>query len=255
MSLSGKVAIVTGGARGIGAAIALKLAQEGSKVAITYATESSAPKANDLLSKFSALGTTGVAIRADFSDDDVFKKIVLRALSDLGVKKIDILVNNAGVADVHPFEEVTPEIFDNVFRVNTRAVFFMTQAVLPYITKGGRIIHVSSTNARTAMAGTSVYSASKVGVEAFTRVMAAELGPKYGVNVTAVNPGPVATDMYNSAPNELRDFMSDVVKNIPAGGRMAEPEDIADIVGFLASDASRWVSGNVVTANGGLVMM
>ena len=105
------------------------------------------------------------------------------------------------------------------------------------------------------MPGTAVYAASKVALEAFTRVMAAEFGPKYGVTVNAVNPGPVATDMYLSAPGTLRDTMHEMVKNVPAGGRMGTPEDIADIVKFLASEESRWVSGNVVTANGGLVMM
>jgi len=101
----------------------------------------------------------------------------------------------------------------------------------------------------------SVYSASKAAVEALTRVMAAEFGPKYGVNVTAVNPGPVATDMYLSAPEDLRKGMEDTIKNVPAEGRMGTPEDVADIVGFLASEESRWVSGNVVTANGGFLMM
>jgi 3-oxoacyl-[acyl-carrier protein] reductase len=94
-----------------------------------------------------------------------------------GGDHIDILVNNAGVADVHPMEEVTPKMYDDVFAVNIQAVFFMTQAALPYISRGGRIIHVSSTNARTGMRGTAVYSASKVAAEAFTRVMAAESGP------------------------------------------------------------------------------
>ncbi|KAJ8098122.1 putative oxidoreductase [Lipomyces tetrasporus] len=255
MSLSGKVAIVTGAARGIGASIALKLAQEGAKVAITYATSSSTPKAAALVSRLSELGTSGIAIQADLADDTAPNQIVAKTLSGFGVDHIDILVNNAGVADVHPVEEVTRDMYDNVFAINTRAVFFMTQAVLPYISKGGRIIHVSSTNARTGMPGTAVYSASKVALEAFTRVMAAEFGPKYGVTVSAVNPGPVATDMYLSAPDTLRETMDELVKNVPAGGRMGTPEDIADIVSFLASENSRWVSGNVVTANGGMVMM
>ncbi|KAK9319026.1 putative oxidoreductase [Lipomyces orientalis] len=255
MSLSGKVAIVTGAARGIGASIALKLAQEGAKVAITYATSSSTPRAAALVSRLSELGTSGIAIQADLADDTAPSQIVAKTLSGFGVDRIDILVNNAGVADVRPVEEVTRDVYDNVFAINTRAVFFMTQAVLPYISKGGRIIHVSSTNARTGMPGTAVYSASKVALEAFTRVMAAEFGPKYGVTVSAVNPGPVATDMYLSAPDTLRESMDELVKNVPAGGRMGTPEDIADIVNFLASESSRWVSGNVVTANGGMVMM
>ncbi|KAJ4130554.1 hypothetical protein NW754_009606 [Fusarium falciforme] len=255
MSLVGKVAIVTGAARGIGAGIALKLGQEGARVAITYATDSSTPKAAALVSQLSELGTSAIAIQADLAQEPAPGKIVAQTLSGLGVDHIDILVNNAGVADVHPVEEVTPEMYDSVFAINTRATFFMTQAVLPSISKGGRIIHVSSTNARTGMPGTAVYAASKVALEAFTRVMAAEFGPKYGVTVNAVNPGPVATDMYLSAPGTLRDTMHEMVKNVPAGGRMGTPEDIADIVKFLASEESRWVSGNVVTANGGLVMM
>ncbi|KEZ44043.1 putative oxidoreductase [Scedosporium apiospermum] len=255
MSLTGKVAIVTGAARGIGAGIALRLAQEGARVAITYATPSSGPKAVALVSRISELGSSAIAILADLANATAPGEIVGKTLSGFGVDHIDILVNNAGVADVHPVEEVTRDMYDHVFDINTRPVFFMTQAVLPNISKGGRIIHVSSTNARTGMPGTAVYAASKVAVEAFTRVMAAEFGPKYGVTVTAVNPGPVATDMYLSAPDSLRDAMHEMVKNVPAGGRMGTPEDIADIVAFLASEKSRWVSGNVVTANGGMVMM
>jgi NAD(P)-dependent dehydrogenase (short-subunit alcohol dehydrogenase family) len=202
-----------------------------------------------------AYGTTGVAIKADFKDDAAPKDIVCKTLSGLGVTHIDILVNNAGVAETGPVEEVTHEVYDAIFAVNTRAVFFMTQAVLPHITKGGRIINVSSTNARTSMVNTSVYSGSKVALEAFTRVMAAEFGPKYGVTVTAVNPGPVATDMYLNAPDEVRRMMDGFAKSVPAGSRMGTPEDIADIVGFLATDSSRWITGNVVTANGGMVMI
>jgi NAD(P)-dependent dehydrogenase (short-subunit alcohol dehydrogenase family) len=202
-----------------------------------------------------AYGTTAVAIKADFKDDAAPKDIVSTTLSGLGVTHIDILVNNAGVPGSGPVEEVTHEAYDAIFAVNTRAVFFMTQAVLPHIAKGGRIINVSSTNARTSMVKTSVYSASKAAIESFTRVMAAEFGPKYGVTVTAVNPGPVATDMYFNASDEVRGVMDSFAKSVPAGGRMGTPEDIADIVGFLATDASRWITGNVVTANGGLVMI
>jgi 3-oxoacyl-[acyl-carrier protein] reductase len=206
-----------------------------------------------LLSLIATHGSIGLAIQADFRDDAAPKEIVSKTLSGFGVEHIDILVNNAGVAQTGPVEDVTHEMYDAVFAVNTRAIFFMTQSVLPYIRKGGRIINVSSTNARTSMVNTSVYSGSKVAIEAFTRVMGAEFGPKYGIIVTAVNPGPVATDMYLSAPDDVKRMMDGFAENVPAGGRMGTPEDIADIVGFLATESSRWITGNVVTANGGMV--
>ncbi|PVH72236.1 NAD(P)-binding protein [Cadophora sp. DSE1049] len=155
-----------------------------------------------------------------------------------------MLVNNAGVANIAPIEQVTREDYEAQFGINTRAVFFMTQAVLPYIRPGGRIINVSSTNARTGMPSTSVYSGSKVAIEGFTRVLAAELGQTYGITVNAINPGPVETDMYLAAGDAHQKMMAEVVKNVPAGGRMGKPEDIADIVKFLASESARWISGN-----------
>ncbi|KAH7313621.1 hypothetical protein B0I35DRAFT_452044 [Stachybotrys elegans] len=232
MSLAGKVAIVTGAARGIGAGIALALAKQGAKVAITFATSSSKPRADVVVSQIASYGTIGVAIQADFHNDTAPAEIVTKTLKGLGVDHIDILVNNAGVASTGPVEEVTHKVYDDVFAINTRAVFFMTQA---------------------PMTQTSVYSASKVAIEAFTRVMAAEFGPKYGVTVTAVNPGPIAMDMYLNATDEIKRVMEGFAAETLAEKRMGTPEDIADIVGFLASDASRWITGNVVTANGGMV--
>ena len=211
--------------------------------------------ADAVVSPVSRLGSSAVSIQADLTDETAPETIVKKTLSAFNTFHIDILVNNAGVAEVRAVEDVTRMSYDAVFAVNARALFFMTQAVLPHIRKGGRIINVSSTGARTDVPCTSVYAGSKATVEAFTRVMAAEFGPKYGINVTAVNPGPIATDMYLSAPADLRKGMGAVVKAIPAGGRMGTPEDVADIVGFLASEESRWISGNVVTANGGLIMI
>jgi NAD(P)-dependent dehydrogenase (short-subunit alcohol dehydrogenase family) len=203
----------------------------------------------------SKLGSSAVAIQADLTDDTGPETIVKKTLDAFNTSHIDILVNNAGVTDVQAVEDVTRKSFDAVFAVNARAVFFMSQAVLPHIRKGGRIINISSTGARTGIPSTAVYSSSKAAVEAFTRVMAAEFGPKYGINVTAVNPGPVATDMYLSVPEDLKKGLEEIVKATPAEARMGTPEDIADIVGFLASEQSRWITGNVVTANGGLLMM
>lgn len=181
-------------------------------------------------------------------------RIIIQAtLAAFKVDRIDILVNNAGAGDNRPLEEVTVDVYQRLMDVNVRAVIFMTQAILPHIPRGGRIINLSSISARGGYATQSVYAATKAAVEGLTRVWATELGHKYGVTVNAINPGPVDTDMYRAAGSVHLARMEEQNKKVPAGQRCGTVEDIADIVTFLAQERSRWVTGDIICANGGML--
>ncbi|KAI8712956.1 hypothetical protein NCS52_01395300 [Fusarium sp. LHS14.1] len=254
MSLTGKVAIVTGGARGIGKGIVLTLAKQGARVAFTYVSESSKPRADALVRKVQDLGSSAHAIQADAASPSSPEAVLASTLAAFNVSNVDILVNNAGLGSAATLlEEITLEEYDRIMNVNVRAVIFMTQAFLRYVNAGGRIVNISSISARGGYATQSVYSASKAAVEALTRVWATELGHKYGVTVNAVNPGPVDTDMYRAAGEVHLARMGEQNKKTPAAPRAGTENDVAEIVGFLCEERSRWVSGDVVCANGGML--
>lgn len=179
--------------------------------------------------------------------------IIKATLATFQTDHIDILVNNAGAGDNRPLEEVTLEIYSHLMDVNVKAVVFMTQAVLPFISRGGRIVNLSSISARGGYPTQSIYAASKAAVEGLTRVWATELGHKYGVTVNAVNPGPVDTDMYQAAGPVHLARMEEENKKVPAGQRCGTVDDIGDIVTFLSEERSRWVTGDVICANGGIL--
>ncbi|PLB51996.1 short chain dehydrogenase, partial [Aspergillus steynii IBT 23096] len=253
MSLQGKVAIVTGGARGIGAGIARSLSKQGAKVAINYVSLSSKVAAEALVEELRNNNTQAIAIQADMTDPTSPKTIIQSTLSAFQTDHIHILVNNAGAGDNRPLEDITLDSYTTLMDTNVRAVIFMTQAILPYLPRSGRIINLSSISARGGYPTQSVYAASKAAVEGLTRVWATELGHKYGVTVNAVNPGPVDTDMYQAAGPVHLARMEEQNKKVPAGQRCGTVEDIADIVTFLAEERSRWVTGDVICANGGMV--
>ncbi|KAF7591208.1 hypothetical protein BBP40_001867 [Aspergillus hancockii] len=242
MSLEGKLAIVTGGARGIGAGIVRALSKQGAKVAFNFVSLSSRAAAESLVETLKNDGQEAFCTQADLADPyPPFKP------------HIDILVNNAGLGDNKPLEEVTLESYTKLMDINVRAVVFMTLAVLPYISRGGRIINLSSISARGGYPTQSVYAASKAAVEGLTRAWATELGHKYGVTVNAVNPGPVDTDMYQAAGPVHLARMEEQNKKAPAGQRCGTPDDITDTITFLTEERSRWVTGDVICANGGMV--
>ncbi|KAH6679024.1 hypothetical protein B0J14DRAFT_289402 [Halenospora varia] len=255
MSLSGKVAIVTGGARGIGAGIVRTLAAQGASVAFNYVSEVSEKAALDLVNEITAGGNRAVCVRIDMESPTAPSIIIDATLKGFGGKKIDILVNNAGLGGNALLEEVTVEEYERLMAVNVRAVIFMTQAVLPYINQGGRIINLSSISARGGYATQTVYAATKAAVEGFTRVWATELGQKYGITVNAVNPGPVDTDMYRAAGLVHLARMEEQNKKVPAAPRCGNEKDIADIILFLSEERSRWVTGDIVCANGGMLFL
>ncbi|KAK7543546.1 hypothetical protein IWX49DRAFT_609157 [Phyllosticta citricarpa] len=251
LTLAHKVAIVTGASRGIGAAIALELANRGAKVALTYTSESSAKSTGELVAKINSLGNGAQAlgIRANLRELDAPAKIVSETVAAFG-ESIDILVNNAAVDKVKKLEDLTPEDFDEVMHLNVRGVLLMTQAVVPRLRAPGRIINISSTGARVAVPNYTVYMASKGALESLTRGLSLELGP-LGHTANAVAPGPTESDMLNRAPAAVIEHL----KATTPVGRIGRPDDIAGIVGFLAEESSRWVTGQTIAGSGGLHMI
>lgn len=185
-------------------------------------------------------------------------QIISATLRAFNASHIDILVNNAGVAQNAPLANVTPEEYEITMKINVGAVIFMTKAALPYLNtagSGNRIVNLSSISARGGFATQTVYAASKAAVEGLTRVWAKELGQRYNVTVNAVNPGPVDTDMYRAAGEVHLARMKEQNKQVPAAARCGTAEDVADIVAFLCSEKARWVTGDVLCSNGGMLFV
>jgi 3-oxoacyl-[acyl-carrier protein] reductase len=248
-SLQGRTAIITGGSRGIGAGIALELAKRGANVLITYNKAGDA--AARVLEQARALGVDAEGIQASGSDRESPKRIVDRAVEKWGL--IHIIINNAGAGDDSLLENLTHEIFDQAFDCNLRFPTFLLKEAIPYFGTAPRIVNVSSVLARMGGAWTSAYCASKAALEGVTKVWAKELGQKYGATVNCVNPGPVRTDMWlKSTEQTIVDEWDAKVKDTPAGARIAEVDDIVQIVAFLSEEVSRWSTGSTVNANGGL---
>ncbi|MBC8000214.1 MAG: glucose 1-dehydrogenase [Leptolyngbya sp.] len=242
--MAGKVALVTGGSRGIGAAIALKLAEDGATVAVNYV--SSKDSADKIVDKITQLGSKAAAFQANVSNEEDSKRLIQEIQKKFG--KIDILVNNAGVYETSPIQQTDISQFDRLFGVNVKGVIATTIAALENFSDGGRIINISSGAARLVMPGASLYSATKAALDTLTRVWAQELGARK-ITVNGVAPGTTLTDMLEQGlPEEMKQlFISKT-----ALGRLGEPKDIADVVAFLASDDSRWVTGHTIAADGGI---
>lgn len=241
--LNNRVAVVTGASRGIGAAIARRLAAEGADVVVNYVQAEQ--DALQLVGDIKAAGGQAVAVRADMTDLEQIKGLFNKALETFD--RLDILVNNAGAFEMRPLERIDEMHYARTFTVNVRAVLFATREAARYFGReGGCIINLSSIAARLSMPGGSVSAASKAAVEALTRCHAAELGPR-GIRVNAVAPGATETDIDRWQPPDLRD---QIIK-ATALGRVGTPEDIADVVSFLASDDARWITGKVIDADGG----
>ncbi len=243
--LQGKVALVTGASRGIGAAIARRLARDGARVVVNYSRSLEAAEA--VVKDIQQAGGEAGVVQADLSDLAQIRAMVAFALATYG--RLDILVNNAAIADFRPLDAIDANHFDSQFALNVRGLLFATQeAVRHFPETGGRVINISSGAAQAASPGASVYSATKAAVETLTRSHAAELGPK-GITVNAVSPGLTETEM-------MRAVITPEVEKAMVGqtalGRVGTPDDIADVVAFVASDAARWITGQAIGANGGL---
>jgi NAD(P)-dependent dehydrogenase (short-subunit alcohol dehydrogenase family) len=242
--LAGKRALVTGASRGIGAAIAWALAEKGADVAITY--EKSAERAADIVRSIEAIGRRAFAIQADSADATAVKRSVQEAADKLG--GLDILVNNAGIARGGLVAEMSLADIDALLNVNVRSVVLASQAAIPLLTEGGRIISIGSGLAeRVPFAGVTVYSMSKSALLSFTRGLARELGPR-GITVNLVHPGSTDTDM-NPAQGENAEAQRAMI----ALGHYGKPEDIGAAVAFLASPAARQITGTGLTVDGGAI--
>jgi 3-oxoacyl-[acyl-carrier protein] reductase len=244
--LSGKVAVVTGASKGIGAAIAQELAKDGATVIVNYA--SSASGAETVASKIKAGGGKAKAVRADVSKPSEAKQLIDGAVSEFG--RIDILVNNAAVYEFLPLEKITEAHFDRMFDLNVKGLLFTTQAAAAAMgEQGGAIINIGSMASQTPPPGGAVYSASKAALDTITRSVAAELGPRK-ILVNAVLPGPVETEGTQSMA-DWEQFKTMLLPRTPLG-RIGKPHDIATVVSFLASEDAGWITGQIIPVAGGL---
>ncbi|HET7739444.1 MAG TPA: 3-oxoacyl-ACP reductase family protein [Mycobacterium sp.] len=244
-ALAGRRALVTGGSRGIGAAIVRRLTAEGAAVAFTYST--SATDADKLVAEVKADGGTAVAIQAEAADPAQIASAVTRAVAELG--GLDVLVNNAGTAVLAPAEEFTLEQFDRLVAVNIGGVFWAIHTAIPHLSEGARIINIGSINAdRVPGPGISVYAMTKGAVSSLTRGLARELGPR-GITVNNVQPGPINTDM-NPAEGEFAESLKQVV----ALGRYGHTSDVAALVSFLAGPESGYITGANLNVDGGFTV-
>lgn len=241
-NLAGKVALITGGSRGIGAAIAKRLAREGAAIAITYV---SAPKrAAEVVSAIEADGGRAIAIQADSADAGAVRRSVTETVNKLG--RLDVLVNNAGIAVINPVDKFLLEDFDEIVAVNIRAVFVASQEAARHMGEGGRIITIGSVNAdRMPFAGGAPYAMSKAAVAGLTRGLARDLGPR-GITVNNVQPGPVDTEL-----NPATGPFAESLKGLMALPRYGRDDEIAAMVAYLAGPEAGFVTGASLTIDGG----
>jgi 3-oxoacyl-[acyl-carrier protein] reductase len=244
--LKGKVALVTGASKGIGAAIAKSLAAEGASVAVNYA--SSKPGADKTVADIVAAGGSAVAVHGDVSKAADAQTIVDATVERFG--RLDILVNNSGVYEFAPIENVTEESFHRHFNVNVLGLLLTTQAAVKHLGEGASIINIGSVVSRVTPPGSSVYTGTKGAVDAITGVLSRELGERK-IRVNALNPGMVETEGAHSGGIIGSDFETGTVAQTPLG-RVGQPDDIASIAVFLASDESHWLTGERLLAGGGL---
>jgi 3-oxoacyl-[acyl-carrier protein] reductase len=241
--LEGKIALITGGSRGIGAAIAKRLAAEGAKVAITYTKGADA--AASVVKEIEGAGGKAIAIQADAADAEAVKAAVEKSVATFG--RLDILINNAGTAIPKTFEETTLEEMDRVLDINIRGVFLATQAALKHMKSGGRIIMIgSSLGERVLVPGLVPYSATKGAVKIFTQALSRELGSR-GITVNNVQPGPIDTDL-NPATSEW----AVPQKAVTALDRFGHVDEIAAMVAFVAGPESSYITGANLTVDGGM---
>ena len=241
--LSNKVALVTGGSRGIGAAIAKRLAADGASVAITYAKD--ANSASAVVKAIELAGGKAVAIQADAADAEAVKAAVEKAVATLG--RLDVLVNNAGTAIPKPFEETTLEEIDRVIDINIRGVFVTTQVALKHMNNGGRIINIgSAVGERVQTPGLVPYSATKGAVKLFTQALSREVGNR-GITVNNVQPGPIDTDL-----NPATGDWAVPQKAVTALNRYGSVDEVAALVAFVAGPESSYITGANLTVDGGM---
>lgn len=252
-NMTNKVALITGGSRGLGRNTAVHLAQRGVDILITYRANQF--EANSLVAQLENQGRKAAAFRLDTGDlsaFDAFAADVRRVLQSWGRERFDYLVNNAGNSLHAGFAETTEAQFDGIFNVHVKGVYFLTQKLLPLINDGGRIVNLSSGLARVALPGSSAYGAAKGAVEVLTRYLAKELGPRR-ITVNAVAPGAIQTDFSGGMVRD-NPQVNKMVADMTALGRAGVPDDIGPMIAALLSDENRWVNGQRIEVSGGMAL-
>jgi 3-oxoacyl-[acyl-carrier protein] reductase len=244
--LAGKVAVVTGASKGIGAGIAKALAAAGAAVVVNYA--SSKDGADAVVAAITAAGGTAIAVHGDVAQADQAAALIDAAVQAYG--RLDVLVNNSGVYAFAPIEETTEALYHRMFDINVLGLLLTTQAAVPHLAEGASIINISSSATSVLPANSAIYSGTKGAVDAITGVLANELGPR-GIRVNAINPGMVVTEGVEASGFLGTDFEHGLVAQTPLG-RLGRPDDIAGVAVFLASDEAGWLTGEKLTASGGL---
>lgn len=247
-----KIALVTGGSRGLGKNMALRLADYGNDVIITYHSQKEA--ADDVVRAIESTGKKAAALQydsSDFSSLDNFLSRVKDVLKNKwNAEKFDVLVNNAGIGATIPFMQVTEKDFDLFMNIHFKSIYFLTQRSLPIMNDGGSIINISTGTTRFSNPGYSVYASMKGAIEVFTKYLAKEIGAR-GIRANVVAPGPVETDFNNAAIRNSPDRKA-IMGSITALGRVGQPEDIGGIVAMLCTDDARWINGQRIEASGGI---
>ena len=245
--LTGKVAVVTGASKGIGAGIAKALGAAGASVVVNYASDKSG--AEKTVAEINKAGGNAIAVKASVASSGDIETLFAATKKAFG--KVDILVNNAGVYTFSPLEAITEEEINRIYGTNVTGLLLTTKAALSlFPQEGGSVINIGSVVSELTPPGSSIYSGSKGAVDAITRVLAKELGPRK-IRVNAVNPGLTITEGTQSAGIANSDFEANSIAQTPLG-RSGRPDDIADVVTFIASDDARWVTGSLLQAGGGL---
>ncbi|TVT43450.1 SDR family oxidoreductase [Hymenobacter setariae] len=246
-----KIALVTGGSRGLGKSMALNLAKKGIDVILTYHTQQA--EAEGVVAEIGALGQTAVALQLDASNVSTFGaffeqvRTALRATFD--ADRFDFLINNAGTGHYAPFAETTEEQFDQVMNIHFKGPFFLTQQALPLLNDGGRIVNISSGLTRIIYPGSSTYASMKTAMETLTKYQAKELGAR-GITVNIVAPGAIATDFGGGRVRDNQELQDHIVA-LTALGRVGLADDIGPVVAFLCTDEARWITAQRLEASGG----
>lgn len=243
-ALSGKVALVTGGSRGIGRAVALKLGRMGANVAVNYAKNEG--QAEQVVQELAPKGVQAIAIQADMRDVVQIGQLFDTTIEKFG--RLDILINNAGMLLNTPIKEMDEKSYDELMDLNLKSVFFACQEAAKAMADGGRIINITSTVTRMLLPTYGAYAASKAAVDQLTRVLAKELGHRQ-ITVNSLSPGPVDTELFRKGKSEEQIVQ---MAGMAALGRIGTPADIADAVSLLVREEAGWISGQLICANGGM---
>lgn len=252
MSTKNKIALVTGGSRGLGRNMAISLAQKGIDVVLTY--NSNKQEADKVVAEIQSLGQKAIAYQLDAGNvksfDDFFKQVTAYLSEQTASTNFDFLINNAGTALYASFAETTEEQFDTALNIHYKGVFFLTQKALPFLNDGGRIINISSGLARFSFPGSSAYGSMKGAIEVLTRYLAKELGSR-GIAANVVAPGAIATDFGGGRTRDNKDINAHIA-GVTALGRVGLPDDIGGVVAFLCTEDARWINGQRIEVSGGM---